>query len=41
MQKHGQAVLNVPFDDPQVLLNLNNPRDYESALAATRGGSLS
>ncbi len=33
LRRHADAIQNVPFDDPIVLLNLNRPEDYESARA--------
>jgi molybdenum cofactor cytidylyltransferase len=36
LRRHADAIQNVPFDDPIVLLNLNRPEDYESARARFR-----
>ena len=33
LRRHAEAIRNVPFDDDVVLLNLNQPGDYQSALA--------
>jgi molybdenum cofactor cytidylyltransferase len=33
LRRHADAIQNVAFDDPVVLLNLNRPEDYASAAA--------
>ena len=34
VERHRHELLEVPFDDPVVLLDLNTPEEYERALAA-------
>jgi molybdenum cofactor cytidylyltransferase len=34
VDRHRHELLEVPFDDPVVLLDLNTPEEYERALAA-------
>jgi hypothetical protein len=31
MERHENDILEVPFDTPVVLLDLNRPEDYEAA----------